>query len=87
MRHLLLIGAWVLLSSGCMKQSWLVDQAIVGERQVKYVLKQSAMISDRDGTKEQLFNYYVRICDLDADGNPSNCADSLVLRDVSLSPR
>lgn len=78
---LLLTGAFGL--SACGSTSYLVHQEIVGGRHVKHLLKQSGIVTDGDGNKEQIFNYYVRICDLDAQGEPHNCGNSLVLRDVS----
>ncbi len=83
------VASWllVMLSSGCQPTSWLVEQQLVGGRHVKHVLKQAAVISDSDGNREQLFHYYIRICDLDGEGNHLRCADSLILRDVSVGPR
>lgn len=83
-----LVGVMALtaLGGGCASASWLIGQEFVGKRHVKYVLKQAAVLSDSEGNREQLFHYFVRICDLDDAGNHANCADSLILSDVSLTP-
>jgi hypothetical protein len=64
---------------GCGTPRYLVGDTFTGSRTSKTILMPTANATDK---KEVLYNYVVRLCDVDAEGVESNCNDTVVLENV-----
>lgn len=64
--------------SGCAPTRILIQDSITAGRSDKTLLVPAATVEDN----KQLFDYVVRLCDVDAQGTESNCKDSAVLQNV-----
>lgn len=80
MRHRLLILSSAALAVGaaaCATPKVMVGHEFLGpNRTTKLVIQKTA---------EEVFDTFVRICDLTADGREQNCVDTLVLSNVNPS--
>lgn len=70
-------AAFAMLAAGCAAPKVLRTNDIVGDRAVRTIY-QSAGTADGQG----LYNYYKQICDYDAQGQTTNCGETLVLTNV-----
>lgn len=77
LRMLVMAVAALAALSGCTVPRFLVADSFVGGRNDKTIL-----IPRSAADKVQLYDYVVRLCDLDAQGVESNCKDSVVLSSV-----
>ena len=69
--------------TGCATPRYLIDDFTMGDRAVKYVMTPSGASVDTGGkSKEQLYNFIVRICDLDKQSNETACRDTTVVENV-----
>lgn len=64
--------------SGCAVPKFLVGDSFTGGRSDKIIL----IPATQTDKKEVLYDYIVRLCDLDAQGVESNCRDSRILGNV-----
>lgn len=74
-RNIVLGVAFSLTLVGCAAPKFLWNSEPMGERLVHYYV-----IS---GSEEGFFDFHMRVCNLAADGELSNCADTLVLENVA----
>jgi len=72
----------LLLAGGCTATRVLTREELVGTRSAKYTLQRTAslLINDR---QKGLYDFSVRLCDFDAGGKETNCADSPILTNVT----
>lgn len=75
----LVVGVLALLAfGGCAAPKYLINDFTMQDRAVKYVLTPSGGSAD----EQMLYNYIVRICDLDSSDQEQNCKDTTVVENV-----
>lgn len=86
MKTIRLAGALLLVvvSAACGVPKYLVEDSLLastvgGSRSDKTIIVPTAQVQVGNNKKENLYDYVVRLCDLDANGAESNCKDSVVL--------
>ena len=74
-----LVALVALLSAACAAPNVMVTNTMGQDRTVQYVVQKSL-----DGDEEDLYNLYIRVCPLDAQGHQdeSQCKKSLALQNV-----
>ena len=70
--------------SGCVAPPRiLVSQDFIGERSVQYLMQKSGTtVAKNKEDKTQLFNFYMRICNITDEGKESDCQETSILRNV-----
>lgn len=92
-QRMIMIGAAALacVASGCISPKVLASHAIVGDKGVKYIYQQTAQLSGGIASNgqaqqdEKLFDYSVSICDYAEDGTATNCRETRLLENVTLT--
>lgn len=80
-RHMKSTFVWVAMvavAAGCATPKYLVGDGLLGSRGEKTILVPT--VGDK---KQVLYDYVLRVCDLDANGASSNCKDTTVLSNVA----
>lgn len=80
----LAVVTWGLASVvGCATPRYLIDDFTMGDRSVKYILVPTAAQVDLGGgKKEQLYEFIVRICNLDKQDAENQCKETTVVQNV-----
>ena len=88
-KYLVLAAMAAIFASGCATPNYLVTQKFHGaDRTVKevyqYVIQGGAILSKIAGKDDnaEYYNYIVRVCNIDDQGNSSQCMDTVVLENV-----
>ena len=74
-----------LLAAGCARPKYLVRNAFIEGRNVKYILEPAASgqtASMGNNQKVQMYDFSVRVCDYGNADAETNCNTSLILSDV-----
>lgn len=77
-----IVAAAFALSMGCATPKYLTNDFTMGDRSVKYLLTPAATVDVGGGKKEQLYDFIVRICDLDPQDREAQCKDTTVVENV-----
>lgn len=75
------IAAFAALT-GCAVPKFLVADGFNGGRNSKTILRPAVTMTDSKGNKDVLYDYIIRLCDLDAVGVESNCGETVVLTNL-----
>lgn len=68
---------------GCATPRYLINDFTMGDRSVKYILTPvAAQVDAGGGKKDQLYDFSVRICDLDKQDDETNCKDTTIVQNV-----
>ena len=76
---------FLVVITGCAPVKYVVDDSFVGGRNVKTLMTPTAIVDSGGGAGTKgvtLYDYQIRLCDVDASGAESNCATSTVLNNV-----
>lgn len=69
-------------ASACASPQILTRHEYVGDRSVKHTARAVVELTTDESQKAELYNYFVRVCDVQESGQEANCKDSLVLSQV-----
>lgn len=78
----LLALAVLALCASCATPKYLTEDFTMGDQTVKYIMTPAAQMDVGGKKKEQLYNFVVRVCQLDGKDGDSSCKDSTVVENV-----
>lgn len=82
-KKILMLGALALVALGaCRRPQYLVDDSFVGGRGTKTIYVPMTSVGNGSNNQVVLYDYQIRMCDYDENGNESNCATSTILTNV-----